>query len=128
VVEKGSEIMLSNKIVSDSTYGPIADDLARVQEGKQPRFISQPARANFSGINKAIAPNASQATSGPTTINQVDTKGMQLMANEMKSVKNEVSEMVKSINSMKYLKAVISQREIDDRDNEEELLLKYSNF
>ncbi len=118
VGEKGKEIVLSNKVVDSPVYGPFADDLARIQEGRQPRFIGQPSVPNYSGMNKAIA---STNITNNTVVNQVDTEGMASMTKEIKA-------MAKEISKLKYLQAVISDKELTERDKDKELLLRYSKF
>ncbi len=128
VGEKGKEIILSNKIVEDKELGPIADDLARIQEGKKPNFLRQPAQANFSGMKKTITNKADNNINNNTVVNQVDTKGMIKLTNEVVKMQKCMITMVDTIDKLKYMKAVISQREIDERNTDEELLLRYSNF
>jgi len=118
VGEKGKEIVLSNSVVDDPTYGPIADDLARLQEGKQPRFLGQPQIPNYSGMNRAIA---STNITNNTVVNQVDSEGMDKLA-------KKVEEMTKAVLAMKYIQAVISDKELTERDKDKELLLRYSRF
>jgi len=128
VGEKGSEVMMSNKMLTDSTYGPIVEDLARVQEGKKPKFLNQPAKANFAGMDKATMGGSSTLVNNNTVVNQVDSAGMEAMTSEMTNVRNSMSEVTSAIKELKYLKAVISQREMNDRDDDEELLMRYSIF
>ncbi len=126
--ELGPEIVLSNKIVSSSKYGHIADDLARVQEGKQPRFLDQPVSANFNGIQKAISKGESNLVNHNTVINQVDSEGMLKMTDEVSQMRNDMMKMVASIDKLEYLKAIISEKEFKERDKDKELLKRYSNL
>ncbi len=130
VGEKGREIMLSNSIVDDPQLGPIADDLARIQEGKSPRYIKQPPAPNFKAMSEAIGaqPRAYGSVTTGTNVNNIDTKALTNVASEISYMRKGIAEMTRTVSELKYLKAVITQRELNDRDLEQEVLMRYSNF
>ncbi len=127
VGEAGREIVLANSIVDDPQLGPIADDLARIQEGKKPRFLSPPAKANLQGIERGLS-SRNQSTivnNNNTVVNQYDTELMNKMTNEMSAMRKDV---VNAVSSIKYLKTYITDKQLTDRDKEIELLNRYSKF
>ncbi len=126
VGEKGSELMLSNKTITGK-YGHIAEDLARVQEGKQPRFLDKPVNPNFGGMQRAIG-RSSVSTVNNTVINQVDSEGMKKVEEKITEMSESILEMTTSIKELKYLKAIISNDQMAEHEDEEELRYKYSGF
>lgn len=126
--EAGPEIVLSSSIVKSKTLGPIADDLARVQEGKQPWFLGRPQTPNFGGMEKAIASKSSNAIITNTVINQVDTEGTKQMQEEISQMRNDISEMTQAVTDLKYLRAVITDDDLTEHEEEKILRLKYSGF
>ncbi len=126
VGEKGSELMLSNKTITGK-YGHIAEDLARVQEGKRPKFLDKPVNPNFGGMQKTIGRSA-VSTVNNTVINQVDSDGMKKVEEKITLMSESILEMNASIKELKYLKAIISNDQMTEHEDEEELRYKYSGF
>jgi len=129
--EAGPEIVLSSSIVQSKTLGPIADDLARVQEGKQPQFLGRPQSPNFSGMEKAIAGKQGGNTvvsNNNTVINQVDTEGAKQMNDKIELMATNIAEMTKSVADLKYLRAVITDDDLTEHDEEKIIRMKYSGF
>ena len=125
--EAGPEIILSNKTITGK-YGPIADDLARVQEGKQPRFLDKPAVPNFNGMKEAIGRSVVNSVTNNTVVNQVDNEAINKMKDELSEMKDSVFEMTAAVKELKYLKAIISDDQMTEHEDEKELRLKYSGF
>ncbi|MDF1547103.1 MAG: phage tail tape measure protein [Bacteroidales bacterium] len=126
--EAGPEIVLASKIVQSPKYGPLADDLARIQEGKQPRFLNKPSVPNFNGMKEAIGRSVVNSVTNNTVVNQVDSKAMTLMKEELTEMKNSIFDMAKSVKNLKYLNAIISSDQMTDYNDEEVLRKKYSGF
>jgi len=126
--EEGREIILSNSIVDDPNLGPVADDLARIQEGKQPNLLGKPQTPNFTGMTKAITNQSTSVVTNNTVINQIDAEGMTIMQNEISNMRNDISIMTKSVVDLKYLRAIITDDDLTEHEEDKELRVKYSEF
>jgi len=126
--EAGPEIVLSSSIVTDKNLGPIADDLARIQEGKQPNLLGKPQTPNFTGMTKAITNQSTSVVTNNTVINQIDAEGMTIMQNEISNMRNDISTMTKSVVDLKYLRAIITDDDLTEHEEDKELRVKYSEF
>ncbi len=126
--EAGPEIVLSSSILKSKALGPIADDLARVQEGKQPRFLGRPQTPNFGGMEKAISGKSGSAVITNTVINQVDTEGNKQMQDKMNIMNANIEDMTKTITDLKYLRAVITDDDLTEHEEEKIIRMKYSSF
>lgn len=126
--DAGREIVLSNRVVNSPVYGGIADDLARVQEGKQPRFLKQPQTPNYKGMKEVIGRTTVNSVTNNTTINKVDNEALDKVKDEISEMKESVKEMTNSIKDLKYLKAIISDDQLVEHEDEKELRMKYEGF
>jgi len=128
--EAGREIILSNSIVDSPTLGPIADDLASIQEGKQPRFLGKPRTPNYKGMDAAIGRSTVQSVQNTNTtiVNQVDNTAISQMSEKIEQFGQNLDKYAKSMDNIKYLRAVITNDDIKENDKDEKFRMKYSKF
>lgn len=126
--EAGPEIVLSNRIVSSPTLGPIADDLARIQEGKQARFLGNPRVPNFGGMSSAIGGGINSSVVNNTVINQVDNRSIDNMNAQIEQMSKDIGKMTSSVEKLKYLQAVISTDQITEYEEDERIRKRYSGI
>lgn len=126
--EAGPEIVLSNRIVSSPTLGPIADDLARIQEGKQARFLGNPRVPNFGGMSSVIGGGINSSVVNNTVINQVDNRSIDTMNAQIMQMSKDIGKMTSSVEKLKYLQAVISTDQITEYEEDERIRKRYSGI
>jgi len=120
VGEAGEELILNNRMLRSPKYGPIAEDLARIQEGREPRILGKPSVPNFGAMSGAIARN--QAASVVNNYNSSDNSA------ELAEMRKDIKEMTASIKNLKTIRAVISQDVQRRFDEDEKLRNLYNSF